>query len=114
VALPEPDPGDDTTWDRGAPEYYQQHPPTPVFAPTPPIRRRKKRPTTHPFVLDVKGDFEDSRPSTYRDDGYLKPKRSSLPDIVVSQPSLARVTKAWMARPPSSELIVPASPTCWS
>lgn len=93
VALPEADPGDDTAWDRGAPQHYWRPPPDPVYVATPVQRRRKKRPTTHPLLVDVKPMFEDSKRSSYHDDGYLKPKRGPLPDIFVSAPVLPRALR---------------------
>lgn len=93
VPLPELDPGDDTTWDRGEHSYYAQRPPIPVYAQTPAVRRRNKRPATHPLLLDVKQMFEDSKPSRFSDDGYLRPKKHALPDIFVSASSLPRALK---------------------
>jgi hypothetical protein len=93
IALPEANPCDDTVWDRGAPQHYWRSPPDPVYVATPVQRRRKKRPTTHPLLANGRPMLEDSKRSSYHDDGYLKSKRGALPDIFVSAQVLPRALR---------------------
>ena len=86
--LPELDPGDEFEWNRGQGFDYPP-PPDPQF--TAIVKRgsrREARPKTHPIVMAVQEDFEDTHESKYRDDGYLKPKNGHLPDILVSKETL--------------------------
>ncbi len=86
--LPELDPGDEFEWVRGTGFSYPP-PPDPKF--TPIVKRgtcREERPKTHPILVAVREDFEATQESKYDDDGYLKPKNRSLPDILVSKESL--------------------------
>ncbi len=90
--LPEPDPGDETTWKRGSDGGYEARPvSSPVFTGLGERKtRRGQRPKTHPLLVGVREDFLDSKPRSYDRHGYLVPKRGGLPDIFVSKDGLAR------------------------
>jgi hypothetical protein len=90
--LPEPDPGDETTWKRGSDGGYDVRPvSSPIFTGIGERKtRRAQRPKTHPLLVSVREDFLDSKPRTYDRHGYLVPKRGGLPDIFVSKDGLAR------------------------
>jgi len=91
--LPDLDPGDETEWVRGV-EPYQRHPPRAVFSALGKRgTRRPERPKTHPLIVGVREDFEDSRVSSFRDDGYLKPKKHTLVDLFVSKTALPLALK---------------------
>lgn len=88
--LPEQDPGDETAWHRGRDGYYGNPPPLPVFTGLGERRRRRdERHKLHPLLVGVREDFLDSRERRYDDDGYLKPKKSALPDIFASKDGLS-------------------------
>jgi hypothetical protein len=92
-ALPGLDPGDEAEWVRGV-EPYQRHPPRPTFTSIEKREtRRPERPKLHPLVAGVRQDFEDSKVSSFRDDGYLKPKKHALVDLFVSKEMLASALK---------------------
>jgi hypothetical protein len=89
-ALPELDPGDDTEWGRGA-EARNRRPPAPVFTPITVRRsRRRPKPKMHPILVDARADFMDSKERRIYeyDDGFLTPKKATLPDIFVSREAL--------------------------
>jgi len=87
--LPEQDPGDETAWHRGRDGYYGNPPPLPVFTGLGARRRRRgERPKTHPLLVGAREDFLDSRERRYDDDGYLKPKKSTLPYVFASKDGL--------------------------
>ncbi|HEX4341311.1 MAG TPA: hypothetical protein VH062_35625 [Polyangiaceae bacterium] len=91
--LPEPEPGDDLTWNRDG-EPYWRHPPAPIFSPiTKRGTRRPERPKTHPILVAVRDDFEDSKEHRFLDDGYLRPKKHDLPDILTSKEALPRALR---------------------
>ncbi|HVY31029.1 MAG TPA: hypothetical protein VHB79_30950 [Polyangiaceae bacterium] len=91
--LPEPDPGDDVEWIRGD-DPYNRRIAAPKFTGVPQRQtRRAERPKTHPILVSVREDFEDSRIKRYDNDGYLRPKASGLPDIFVSKEALAPALK---------------------
>lgn len=91
--LPEPDPGDDVEWVRGG-DPYNRRIPAPKFTGVPRRQTRSaERPKTHPSLVSVREDFEDSRVKRYDNDGYLRPKARDLPDIFVSKEALAPALK---------------------
>ena len=91
--LPEPDPGDDVEWIRGD-DPYNRRAVAPKFTGVVERRtRRAERPKTHPMLVAVREDFEDSRVKRYEDDGYLRPRARDLPDIFVSKDALATALK---------------------
>ena len=87
--LPELVPGDETVWQRGRDPYSRNPPPPPVYGGLGPRKtRRDNRPQKHPLLVGVRDDFLDSRERLYEYDGYLKPKKHALPDILVSKEAL--------------------------
>lgn len=86
--LGEPEPGDDLVWSRGTEASFKPAP-TPRYSADAIGRvRRPQRPKTHPLLVGVRDEFEDSTPARFSDDGYLKPKSHALPHVYVSHGSL--------------------------
>ena len=99
--LPHTEPGDELAWYREG-----EARPVPVVTVTPTSAARavsvssseqasrpKKRASHHPLLLAAKEHFLNSHKRSYSDDGYLRPKKQLLVDLVVSEEALDRAIK---------------------
>lgn len=99
--LPQAEPGDELAWYREG----EARPVPALMAASPPTARAttassseqssrpKKRASHHPLLLAAKEHFLNSHKRSYFDDGYLRPKKQLLVDLVVSEEALDRAIR---------------------
>jgi hypothetical protein len=90
-ALPEALPGDQVTWnENGGPLPPERARPVrePNRSPRPLRRPGKPAEDTHPLIRGTLGEFRRSRPGNR--DGYLRPFKKLLPDVIASDATIER------------------------
>lgn len=87
--LPDAQPGDELVWSRDGESRRVPHPlpQPPEKAPARRHRPHSKRPITHRLLVGAREHFDVARET---DDGYLKPQKKLLVDLIVSKESLIR------------------------
>ena len=87
--LPKAKPGDEVEWSRNGTAKLEPYPPpkAPESLPIRRIRKLKDRPSKHSLIAEAPMYFKEVRQSR---DGYLKPNKKLMMDLIVSEKSLSR------------------------